>query len=76
MNKLGLKKVEESEIKLPTSVGSWRKHESSRKTFTSASLTRLKPLTHESQQILENFNFLFFLDGINNFIYFYFYFFF
>ena len=55
MNKLGLEKVEESETKLPTSIGSWRKQESSRKTSTSASLTRLKPLTHESQQTLENF---------------------
>ena len=55
MNKLGLEKVEESETKLPSFIGSWRKQESSRKTSTSASLTRLKPLTHESQQTLENF---------------------
>ena len=33
------------EIKLPTSTGSLKKHESSRKTSTSASLTILKPLT-------------------------------
>ena len=38
-------KAEETEIKLPTSVGSLKKQESSRKTSTSASLTMLKPLT-------------------------------
>ena len=37
--------AEEPEIKLPTSVGSWKKQENSRKTSTSASLTMLKPLT-------------------------------
>ena len=41
----GYRKVEEPEIKLPTSVGSLKKQESSRKTSTSASLTMLKPLT-------------------------------
>ena len=45
MFKLDLEKAEEPEIKLPTSVGSLRKQESSRKTSTSASLTTLKPLT-------------------------------
>ena len=45
MNKLGLEKVEESETKLPTSIGSWRKQESSRKTSISALLTMPKPLT-------------------------------
>ena len=45
MFKLVLEKAEEPEIKLPTSVGSWRKQESSRKTSISASLTILKPLT-------------------------------
>ena len=44
MYKLGFKEAEESEIKLPTFVGSWRKQGSSRKTSTSASLTMLKPL--------------------------------
>ena len=34
-----------SELKLPTSVGSWKKQESSRKTCTSALLTTPKPLT-------------------------------
>ena len=32
-------------IKLPTSTGSWKKQESSRKTFISALLTMPKPLT-------------------------------
>ena len=41
----GLEKAEEPEIKLPTSAGSWKKHESSRKTSTSALLTMPKPLT-------------------------------
>ena len=35
----GFKKAEEPEIKLPTSAGSWKKQESSRKTSTSALLT-------------------------------------
>ena len=45
MFKLDLEKAEEPEIKLPTSVRSLKKQESSRKTSTSASLTMLKPLT-------------------------------
>ena len=45
MFKLDLEKAEESQIKLPKSVGSSRKQESSRKTFTSALLTMPKPLT-------------------------------
>ena len=45
MFKLDLEKAEEPEIKLPTSVGSLRKQESSRKTSTSALLTMPKPLT-------------------------------
>ena len=44
MCKLDLEKAEESEIKLPTSVGSQRKQENFRKTTTSASLTTPKPL--------------------------------
>ena len=43
--KLDLEKEEEPEIKLPTTAGSLKKQENSRKTFTSASLTTLKPLT-------------------------------
>ena len=42
---LVLEKAEESEIKLPTSAGSWKKQESSRKTSISALLTMPKPLT-------------------------------
>ena len=45
MFKLALEKVEEPEIKLPTSAGSLKKQESSRKTSTSALLTIPKPLT-------------------------------
>ena len=44
MLKLVLEKVEEPEIKLPTSSGSSKKHESSRKTSISALLTMPKPL--------------------------------
>ena len=39
MSKLGLEKAEEPEIKLPTSFGSWKKQESSRKTSISDLLT-------------------------------------
>ena len=45
MFKLVLEKAEEPEIKLPTSGGSSKKQESSRKTSTSALLTKPKPLT-------------------------------
>ena len=45
MFNLGLEKAEEPESKLPIFIGSWRKHGSSRKTSTSASLPMLKPLT-------------------------------
>ena len=45
MFKLDLEKAEEPEIKLPTSIGSSKKHESSRKTSTSTLLTMPKPLT-------------------------------
>ena len=45
MFKLVLEKAEEPEIKLPTSAGSWKKQESSRKTSISALLTMIKPLT-------------------------------
>ena len=45
MSKLVLEKAEEPEIKLPTSAGSWKKQESSRKTSISALLTTPKPLT-------------------------------
>ena len=45
MFKLVLEKAEEPEIKLPTSAGSWKMQESSRKTSISALLTMPKPLT-------------------------------
>ena len=45
MFKLDLEKAEEPEIKLPTSAGSWKKQESSRKTSISALLTTTEPLT-------------------------------
>ena len=45
MFKLDLEKAEEPEIKLPTSAGSWKKQESSRKTSISALLIMPKPLT-------------------------------
>ena len=45
MFKLVLEKAEEPEIKLPTSTGSSKKQESSRKTSISALLTMPRPLT-------------------------------
>ena len=45
MFKLVLEKAEEPEIKLPTSAGSRKEQESSRKTSISALLTMPKPLT-------------------------------
>ena len=45
MFKLLLEKSEEQEIQLPTSAGSWKKEESSRKTSISALLTMPKPLS-------------------------------
>ena len=53
MFKLVLEKAEEPETKLPTSTGSLKKQESSRKTSTSALLTIPKPLCG-SQKTLEN----------------------
>ena len=54
MFKLDLEKAEEPEIKLPTSVGSSIKQESSRKTSISPLLTTLKPWLSGSQQTVEN----------------------
>ena len=55
MFKLVLEKAEASEIKLPTSVGSLKKQESSRKTYTSALLTihllLPKPLTVDHHKL-------------------------
>ena len=51
MFKLDLEKAEEPEIKLPTSAGSSKKQESSRKTSTSALLTMPKPLTVDHNKL-------------------------
>ena len=53
MFKLDLEKAEEPEIKLPTSTGSSKNQENSRKTSTYALLTTPKPLCG-SQQTVEN----------------------
>ena len=45
MSKMDLEKAEEPKIKLPTSAGSLKKQESSRKTSISALFTMQKPLT-------------------------------
>ena len=45
MFKLVLEKGKEPEIELPTSAGSWKKQEISRKTSISALLTMPKPLS-------------------------------
>ena len=49
--KLDLEKVEEPEIKLPTSTKSLKKQESSRKTSLSALLTIPKPLTVDHNKL-------------------------
>ena len=51
MFKLDLEKAEEPEIKLPTSIGSSKKQESSRKTSNSALLTMPKPLTMDHNKL-------------------------
>ena len=53
MFKLVLEQAEEPEIKLPTSTGSSKKQERSRKISTSALLTMPKPLTVDHNK-LEN----------------------
>ena len=53
MFKLDLEKAEEPKIKLPTSAGSSKKQESSRKPSISALLTMPKPLTVDHNK-LEN----------------------
>ena len=53
MFKLDLEKAEEPEFKLPTSVGSSKKQESSRKTLTSVLLTMPKPLTVDHNKLLK-----------------------
>ena len=56
MFKLDLEKAEEPEIKLPTSVGSSKKQESSRRTSTFALLTMLKPLTVSTEKMSKDVN--------------------
>ena len=51
MFKLVLEKAEKPEIKLPTSAGSLKKQESSRKTSISAFLTMPKPLTVDHNKL-------------------------
>ena len=51
MFKLVLEKAEEPEIKFPTSTGSWKKQESSRKTSTSALSATQKPLTVDHNKL-------------------------
>ena len=53
MYKLDLEKAEEPEIKLPTSAGSQKKQENSRKTSIAASLTTLKSLTVDHNKLWE-----------------------
>ena len=53
MFKLDLEKAEELKINFPTSAGSQKNQNNSRKTSTSALLTTLKPLCG-SQQTVEN----------------------
>ena len=54
MFKLVLEKAEEPEIKLPTSAGSWKKQESSRKTSTSAFIDYAKAFDCVDHNKLEN----------------------
>ena len=54
MFKLLLEKAEEPQIKLPTSAGSSKKQESSRKTSISTLLTMPKPFDYVGNNKLEN----------------------
>ena len=54
MFKLDKERAEEPEIKLPTSSGSQKIQEESRRTSTSASVTMLKPLTVGVTETVEN----------------------
>ena len=51
MFKLVLEKAEEPGTKLPTSAGSWKNQESSRKTSISALLIKPKPLTVDHNKL-------------------------
>ena len=52
--KLDLEKAEEPEVKLPTSIGSLKKQESSRNTPISALLTMPKTLSVDHNKYVEN----------------------
>ena len=54
MFKMVLEKAEEPEIKLPTSAGSWKKQESSRKTSISAFIDYAKAFDCVDHNKLEN----------------------
>ena len=54
MFKLVLEKAEEPEIKLPTSTGSWKKQESSRKNIYFCFIDYAKAFDCGSQQAVEN----------------------
>ena len=54
MFKVDLEKLEEPKIKLPTSAGSWKKQDSTRKTSISASLTMQSLWLCGSKQTVEN----------------------
>ena len=56
MSKLVLEKAEEPAIKLPTSAGSSKKQESSRKTSISAVLIMPKPLTVDHKKLWKILN--------------------
>ena len=51
MFKLDLERAEEPEIKLPTSIGSLKKQESSKKTSTSALLTMRAKFRHKLKKV-------------------------
>ena len=55
MFKLVLEKAEEPETKFPTSAGSWKKQETSRKTSISVLLIMPKPLAYHNKLITINY---------------------
>ena len=57
MYKLGLKGAEETDIKLLTFIGSWGNQGNSRRTYTSASLTMLKPLCGNCGKFLKRWEY-------------------
>ena len=57
MHKLCLREAEETDIKLLTFIGSWGNQGNSRKTYTSASLTTLKPLCGNCGKFLKRWEY-------------------